>query len=291
MPFAFPPDLRQRPVAVTGAGTLGSRIAAVYVAGGTDVRIHDVSSEQREACARFVAENTERFRSALAVHPTRGRGSITAHEDLAEAVAGAWMVIESVPEDIELKRQVIGELDRVTGPDTIVASNSSSFATSQMLEDVEHRYRVLNTHYQQPPELNAVELMSCGQTEEGVIPAFMEMLPKYGLKPFWVRRESDGFILNRIWASIKRECLMVVEEGVASPADVDAMWRIFSGAGIPPFQLMDRVGLDVVLAIEEHYASVRPAIPEGPRKLLREHIARGCLGVKSDCGFYEYAPR
>jgi 3-hydroxybutyryl-CoA dehydrogenase len=148
---------------------------------------------------------------------------------------------------------------------------------------------VLNMHYQQPPELNAVELMSCGKTDPGVIDALMDKLPDYGLAPFHVRRESDGFIFNRIWASIKRECLMVVEEGVASPEDIDEMWRIFTRPGIAPFQLMDRVGLDIVLAIEEHYADVRDGIPEGPRKLLRQYIDDGRLGVKSGGGFYDEA--
>ncbi|HEY6750855.1 MAG TPA: 3-hydroxyacyl-CoA dehydrogenase family protein [Rubrobacteraceae bacterium] len=109
-----------------------------------------------------------------------------------------------------------------------------------------------------------------------------------GLVPFRLRRESDGFIFNRIWAAIKRESLMVVEEGVAPPEDVDAMWEIFTRAGVPPFRLMDRVGLDVVLDIEEHYAAVRDGIPEGPRKLLHEYIDQGWLGVKSGRGFYEY---
>jgi 3-hydroxybutyryl-CoA dehydrogenase len=144
-------------------------------------------------------------------------------------------------------------------------------------------------HYQQPPELNAVELMSCGKTDPGVIDALMEKLPEYGLAPFRVRRESDGFIFNRIWASIKRECLMVVEEGVASPEDVDEMWRIFTRPGIAPFELMDRVGLDVVLAIEEHYADVRTGIPEGPRTLLRRYVDEGRLGTKSGGGFYDQA--
>jgi 3-hydroxybutyryl-CoA dehydrogenase len=117
----------------------------------------------------------------------------------------------------------------------------------------------------------------------------MDKLPDYGLAPFRVRRESDGFIFNRIWAAIKRECLMVVEEGVAGPEDVDEMWRIFTRPGIAPFELMDRVGLDIVLAIEEHYADVRDGIPEGPRKLLREYVDDGRLGVKSGRGFYDPA--
>jgi 3-hydroxybutyryl-CoA dehydrogenase len=81
---------------------------------------------------------------------------------------------------------------------------------------------------------------------------------------------------------------MVVEEGVARPEDVDRMWEIFAAPGIPPFRLMDRVGLDVVLNIEEHYAEVRPGIPEGPRKLLRQYLDGGRVGVKSGRGFYDY---
>jgi 3-hydroxybutyryl-CoA dehydrogenase len=82
---------------------------------------------------------------------------------------------------------------------------------------------------------------------------------------------------------------MVVEEGVAGPQDVDEMWRIFTAPGVPPFRLMDRVGLDVVLAIEDHYASVRHGLPEGPWRLLREYIDQGRLGVKSGRGFYDPA--
>jgi 3-hydroxybutyryl-CoA dehydrogenase len=185
--------------------------------------------------------------------------------------------------------EVFGELDRIADDDAILCSNSSSLPTSQMITNVERPERVLNTHYYQPPELNCVELMSCGQTDEAIIEALMDKLPQYGIVPFHVRRESDGFIFNRIWAAIKRECIMVVEEGVADPEDVDEMWRIFTSAGVPPFRLMDRVGLDVVLAIEEHYADVRPGLPEEPRRLLREYIDQGRLGVKSGRGFYDPA--
>ena len=103
-----------------------------------------------------------------------------------------------------------------------------------------------------------------------------------------MRRESDGFIFNRVWAAIKRECLMVVEEGVATPEDVDEMWKIFTAPGIPPFQLMERVGLDVVLNIEGHCASIRPGLSDGPRKLLKGLIDDGRLGAKSGRGFYDY---
>ncbi len=252
MAFTLPADVDLRPVVIDGAGTLGRRIASVYAAGGSEVRIFDVSAEQRETARTYVEEHVAKTQQTLGLNPAR-RGRVEVASDLQEALAGGWMVVEAVPESIDLKTEVFGELDRLAEPDAILCSNSSSIPTSRMIGKVEHPERVLNTHYQQPPELNAVELMSCGKTDEGLIDALMEKIAHYGLVPFRVRRESDGFIFNRIWAAIKRECLMVVEEGVAPPEDVDAMWEIWTRAGVPPFRLMDRVGLDVVLAIEEQH--------------------------------------
>jgi 3-hydroxybutyryl-CoA dehydrogenase len=287
MPYSLPSDADERPIAIAGAGTLGRRIAAVYAAGGSEVRIFDPSPGQRKAAVDFVTAQSDEIKQTLGLDPARAGIPVLA-EDLESAVRGAWMVIEAVPEKLELKQAVFAELDKLAEPDAILASNSSSLPTSQMIGNVERPGRVLNTHYYMPPQLNAVELMSCGKTDDGLIEALMGKLPRYGIVPFHVRRESDGFIFNRIWAAIKRECLMVVDEGVASPSDVDGLWDIFVRGGIPPFELMDRVGLDVVLDIEEHYAAIRPGIPEGPRRLLREHIDHGRLGVKSGSGFYEH---
>jgi 3-hydroxybutyryl-CoA dehydrogenase len=286
MAYSIPSDVDSRPIAIDGAGTLGRRIASVYAAGGTDVRLFDLSEEQLEAARTEANDHIDRVRQVLDVDARR-TGKVEVSKDLGQAVSGAWMVIEAVPERLDIKRDVFGQLDQLGDADAILASNSSSLPTSEMIEQVEHPERVLNTHYQQPPELNSVELMSCGKTDDAVIDALMNKIPEYGLKPFHVLRESDGFIFNRVWAAIKRECLMVVEEGVATPEDVDEMWKIFTKPDIPPFRLMDRVGLDVVLNIEEHYASVRQGLPEGPRKLLRKMIDEGHLGVKSGRGFYD----
>ena len=289
MAYTLPSDADSRGVAIDGAGTLGRRIASVYAAAGSDVRIFDVSQGQREAARDYVRDQVDRVRTTLHLDASH-TGQVVISGNLGEAVRGAWMVIEAVPEKLDLKREVFGQLDELADADAILASNSSSIPTSQMIDRVSHPGRVLNTHYQQPPELNSVELMSCGKTDAGVIDGLMQKIPQYGLVPFRVRRESDGFIFNRVWAAIKRECLMVVEEGVASPEDVDGMWDIFTAAGIPPFRLMDQVGLDVVLNIEEHYASVRPGLPEGPRTLLSRLVDEGRLGVKTGRGFYEYRP-
>jgi 3-hydroxybutyryl-CoA dehydrogenase len=285
MAYTLPQDVQNRPVTIVGAGTLGRLIATVFAAGGSDVRIFDTSADQLAAGRDHIDEHVAGVQRTLELHPDR-TGGVEATDDLGQAVAGAWLVIESVPERADVKTEVFGELDRLAEPDAILATNSSSLPSRLVVGKVEHPERVLNMHYQQPPELNAVELMSCGETDPELIDALMGKLPDYGLAPFHVRRESDGFIFNRIWAAIKRECLMVVEEGVADPEDIDEMWRIFVRPGIAPFELMDRVGLDVVLAIEEHYADVRDGIPEGPRTLLRKYVDQGRLGVKSGGGFY-----
>ena len=202
-------------------------------------------------------------------------------------MATAWLIIESVPEDLALKKQVFRELDRLAESDAILATNSSSYPSSRLLDAVGSPERLLNVHFQMPPELIAVELMSCGRTDTAVVDALVERLPRYGLVPFTVVRESVGFLFNRVWAAIKRECLMVVAEGVSAPEEVDRIWRLSLGTALGPFRAMDRIGLDVVLAIEEHYATVRDGIPTAPRELLRDYVNKGLLGLKSGRGFYD----
>jgi 3-hydroxybutyryl-CoA dehydrogenase len=125
MVFTLPADVDQRPVVIDGAGTLGRRIAAVYAAGGSDVRIFDLSAEQREAARAYVEEHVAEAQQTLGLHPAR-RGRLEVSDDLQEAVAGGWMVIEAVPESIDIKTEVFGDLDRLAEPDAILCSNSSS---------------------------------------------------------------------------------------------------------------------------------------------------------------------
>ena len=118
----------------------------------------------------------------------------------------------------------------------------------------------------------------------------MLYLPEFGVYPFEARRESTGFIFNRVWAAVKRESLEVVAEGVSTPQEVDRMFEINTGSAAGPFRMMDRVGLDVVLDIEEHYCAEHPEYPVGPRRLLRTYVRQGLLGVKSGAGFYDDYP-
>jgi 3-hydroxybutyryl-CoA dehydrogenase len=278
------PEPAGRPVAVVGAGTLGRRIALMFATRGGTVRISDPEAGQRSAAVRYV---TGALPEVLARVEGGRAGRVTATADLAVAVAGAWLVVEAVPERLDLKRSVFAGLDQLAPADAVLATNSSSYPSSRLRDVVRRPERLLNTHFYMPPLRTAVEVMSCGRTDPAVVALLMRALPAYGLRPYEVRRESVGFIYNRIWAAIKREALAVVEEGVATPQEVDELFELNLGTSRGPFRRMDAVGLDVVLDIEEHYAAERPGLPEGPRRLLREMLAAGRLGDKSGGGFYD----
>jgi 3-hydroxybutyryl-CoA dehydrogenase len=283
MNSSVPNDYPSRPVAVIGAGTLGRRIALMFAAHGADVKIYDLAEAQRRAAVDFVSQTLPSLADRV---NGAAPGKVSAEADLAEAVNDAWLVIEAIPERLELKIQIFGQLDELAPADAILASNSSSYASRMFLDKVHQPERVLNIHFYMPPKQNAVDIMSCGQTDHTVLDFVLETLPHFGLYPFEARKESTGFIFNRVWAAVKRESLEVVAEGVSTPEDVDQMFQINTG-GAGPFRMMDQVGLDVVLDIEEHYCAEHPEYPEGPRRLLRTYIEQGRLGVKSGAGFYD----
>jgi 3-hydroxybutyryl-CoA dehydrogenase len=277
-------EITGRPIAVIGCGTLGRRVALMASTRGGEVRIYDQHQHCLDEGLEYI---TETLPVVLASIPGAVAGHVSGKTELAAVVRNAWLVVEAVPEKLDVKREIFAELDSMAPQDAILATNSSSYPSSRLVDLVAHPERLLNMHYYMPPELPMVELMSCGKTDPAIIDFLMEHLPLYGLVPFRVQRESVGFIFNRIWAAIRRESLSVVEEGVAKIEDVDRIWDLFTAHQTSPFRLMDRVGLDVVLAIEEHYAAVRNDIPEGPRKLLRRYVDGGRLGVKSGRGFYD----
>ena len=269
--------------AVIGSGTIGSRIALMLASSGGEVRLYDPNADQLEVARRYVEAELPRV---VAGRSGDLPGRLVLSRTVQAAVADTWMVVEAIPERLDLKRKMFGDLDRLAPEDAILASNSSSYPTSQFIDAVSRPDRVANTHYYGGlPEVNVVEVMSCGKTTDEVIARLFERLPAYGLLPFHVIKESVGFIFNRIWAAIKRESLAVVAEGVSTPQVVDQLYQSVMGS-LGPFRSMDKVGLDVVLDIEEHYAAVRPGIPAEPRQLLKRYIEQGRLGIKSGKGFY-----
>lgn len=278
-------DIRDRPVAVIGAGTLGRRIALMFASRGGTVRIHARRADQLAEATRYVVDGLPKLVQ------DRGFGEIGVAlptTSLDEALDDAWLAVESVPEKLDIKVPLWGQIDQSAPPDTIFATNSSSYPSRLMADNVGDKRRLCNMHFYMPPQVNGVDLMSDGETDRGLLDTLLAVLPEFGLHPFEALKESTGFIFNRIWAAIKRESLAVVAEGVARPEDVDGLFRVNLGVAAGPFQMMDAVGLDVVLDIENHYVQEFPHLPKSVRDLLQSYVDAGKLGIKTGEGFYTY---
>jgi 3-hydroxybutyryl-CoA dehydrogenase len=283
MNYSLPTSIENRPIVVLGSGTLGRRIALTYSTRGGVVRLYDISEGPLTAAKKFIEEQLP---ALLKSRPASQPATVEYVTDLQSAVKDAWYIVESVPEVQSLKIDILGQLDELAEPDAIIGTNSSSYESSELIGKVKHPERVLNTHYGQPPERPQLELMTDGHTDERIFDLLTDELPKYGFVAAAARKESVGFIINRVWAALKRESLAVVAEGVSSPADFDHLWVAagFSQYGV--FRLIDKVGLDVALDIEENYLKKFPYLPTNSRDLLKSYVDQGKLGVKSGEGFY-----
>ena len=277
------PGIGDRPVVVLGGGVLGRRIGCVWAAGGYQVHIRDPSPEQRNAAIHYIDNNIKKYSEAIESTP----GKYAAFADLKPAVENAFLVIEAVPEKLPLKVDTFGDLDAIVPADCCLCSNSSSYKSSLMLDKVDQsrQNRVLNMHYMMPPENRVVELMTCGHTDPAVFDFLVDLLKKVGMHPVVARKESTGFVFNRIWAAIKREVLKVLAEGVSTPEEIDSIWReMFGNSKAAPCGMMDAVGLDTVEFIEKNYIEERHLGTETVDYLRKNYIEKGLLGAKSGKG-------
>jgi 3-hydroxybutyryl-CoA dehydrogenase len=281
-----------RRVCVYGAGTLGWQIALQCAYHGHDVNLFDISDKALENASQRIAAELDQWVVAGEATTEDKLGTlekINRVSDAREAVRGVDIVIEAVPEKLEIKRSVFKELDAISDSQTILATNSSSIRVSKIEDATTRPDRVLNTHfYSLPWRSRVVELMRGTLTSDHTMSLVERFMRSAGMLPLIVRKESTGFIHNRVWRAVKREVLHLVDEGVASYEDVDRAWMSIYDTEIGPFGMMDRVGLDVVRDIEMVYYSESGADRDAPPKLLLDKIEGGELGVKTGKGFYTY---
>jgi 3-hydroxyacyl-CoA dehydrogenase len=179
---------------------------------------------------------------AYAQKTNKTPGKFETASSLAHAVENAWLVVECVPERLEAKTQIFGELTALARQDAILATNSSSYRSSEMLGEVPEdcKSRILNMHYYMPPNCMVVELMTDGFTDPAIIEYLVDRSREVGTLPFVARKESTGFIFNRLWAAVKRETLTILAEGVSTPEEIDSMWtEMFVKGGSLPCRTMD----------------------------------------------------
>ncbi|KAB8234452.1 3-hydroxyacyl-CoA dehydrogenase family protein [Aspergillus alliaceus] len=260
----------------SGAGVLGRRIATSWVAAGCDITIRDPNADQRNGALQFINNNIANFAEVLGDTNPR-RGQFAAFEDLDTAVKNAWFVVEAVPEKLNLKISTFGDLARKAPKDCIFGSNSSSFKSRLMLADmdVESKKRALNVHCTMPPGSRIVELMTSTHTYDEIFPFLVQKHKEIGLLPAVALRESTGFIINRLWAVVKRKTMSILAEGVSG--DV----RVENGS----LRWMDADGLDTVAFIEDNYIQERGLSGKNTADWLRKnYVNEGKLGAKSGHG-------
>ncbi len=279
-------------VCVFGAGFMGWQISLQCASHGFPVNLYDISLEALTKASEAIAEELDRRVEEQLISPEEKDAilkRILATGDVEEAASDVDLVIEAIPELLEAKREVFGTLDEICDGRTILATNSSSIRVSKIEGATGRLDRVLNTHfYNIPWERSVVELMRGTGTSDETLERVRRFMESINVTPLTVLKESTGFIFNRVWRAIKRECLHLVDDGVATFEDVDRIWMILYEKEIGPFGMMDRVGLDVVRDIEMVYYEESGDERDAPPKLLLDKIERGELGVKTGKGFHSY---
>ena len=275
-----------------GTGTLGAQIAILAANSGYDVTIYDV----REGA---LGETIDRLCSSIQAKGIQPmipfervnilRGKIREVTDLEEALRGAELVVESVPENLEMKQKVFKELGRKAPPGAIIATNSSSMPVSRMEESSGRPENCLNIHFYNILEgMNMADVMGGTRTTREVLDKGIDWVRSLGCIPLTVKKELLGFCFNRVWRAIKKEGLWMWGNDCVDFRDVDRAWMTFTHMKMGPFGIMDGVGLDVVYDIEMVYYNESKDPKDKPPQALKDKIDRGELGVKSGKGFYTY---
>lgn len=279
------PDLSSRHIAVLGGGVLGRRIACSWIAAGYNVVLCDLDAGQRNAAKEYTTHHIGEYNKVTGLQRSPGELNVVA--EMEAAVKNAGIVIEALPEKLPLKISILGQLDQAAPRDCILATNSSSYKSSEMIEKVSpaRRQLVCNTHYYMPPGNNTVEIMTCGETNTAVLEFLREKLEDAGMTTAIARKESTGLIFNRLWAAIKRETLLILAEGVSEPEEIDKLFvTMFKNSPSGPCGLMDAVGLDTVAFIEDHYVQERKIDSTSRDWLRTNYVEKGKLGAKSGKG-------
>jgi 3-hydroxybutyryl-CoA dehydrogenase len=279
-----------RKVGVVGLGTMGAGIAQVSVQSGFDTVGREVSDELgergRATIERYLARGVEKGRlSEGELEAALGRLTLTT--DLGE-LADCDLVIEAALEELELKRELFAELDRVTRPDAILATNTSALSVSDIAEATKHPERVVGMHFFNPaPVLPLVEIVRGRESSAEAVDAAYRWAEQAGKRP--VRcNDTPGFIVNRILIPLLNDCVRVLDEAGVAPEEMDK--AMTNGAGWPmgPCALIDLIGVDVhVHASEALHGKLGDERMAAPERLVRMQ-QDGALGRKAGRGFYEY---
>jgi 3-hydroxybutyryl-CoA dehydrogenase len=280
-----------RKVGVVGAGTMGQGISEMLAFKGLDVVLADRSEQQLGHGLRQIEQSLDKQIEKWALTKAEKKlilGRIRPAGSLEE-MADCGMVIETISEDLNLKKQVFAELDRVCGPDIILASNTSTLSLTELAGATAHPERVIGLHFIYPAfKVDVVELIRGLKTSDetfGKVRRFVEdTLNKQGIMVY----ESPGFVTSRLICLFINEAANLLQEGVATAEDIDRAMRIGYSFKHGPFEMADRFGLDSVVAALEQMFREYGELKYRPSVVLKKMVRAGQLGVKTGEGFFKY---
>jgi 3-hydroxybutyryl-CoA dehydrogenase len=282
-----------RTVAVVGGGRMGGGIAEAFVAGGLHVRLADATAELSVQARGQVIERARSHVDAGLIDAALidRAEEIAACESIAAAASGAELVLEAVAEDMDVKHAVLAEVEEAVSEKVIIATNTSSLPVDRLAEPLRHPNRFLGMHWFNPPEWTpGVEVVAAPRTDSSVVERVVDFLRALGKAPAVVQA-SVGFVSNRLQMALLCEAARCVQDGIATPEEIDEVARSTFGFRLPffgPFQIADMAGLDVYSAVlQQHRDGLgdRFFVPES----IRERVGNGETGTSSGAGLYAYA--
>jgi len=286
-------DVEIKKIAVLGAGLMGHGIAQVAAqVAKYEVSLRDVRQEFLDKGMNMIQSSLQKFAdkgkiSEEEMNETLGRIHPTL--DLKEAVADADLIIEAVPEKVEVKKDVFVETEKYAKEDAIMASNTSSFSITLLASTTRRPEKFCGMHFFNPPQLmKLVEVVRGAKTSDETVDAVVEAAKKMGKEPVVVKKDSSGFIVNRILIPALNEALYLVWEEVADRDEIDKAIRLGLNWPMGPLRLLDHVGLDTTLAILEVFQREMGDLKYRPCPLLTQMVKAGLLGKKTGKGFYDW---
>jgi len=279
-------------ILVVGAGFMGSGIAQVLAQSGYQVYLMDIQPAITDRALRDIRWSVEKLEAkALLREPSQKvLARISSVKDLSKASEVDW-VIEAALEEENLKRSIFQELDRISRPETPLATNTSSIPITRLAENLKRPERVLGLHFFGPvPLMGLVEVVKGEKTSTKIFERGVTFVQSLGKTPVRVQRDIPGFVMNRIFSAAFREAADLVDQGIASPEDVDVGMRLGYGWNAGPFEIADNAGLDTFVRVAQSMKALGAAHLAPSSNLIERMVAKGRLGRKAGKGFYRYSP-
>jgi len=280
-----------RSTALIGLGTMGPGIAARLARGGIHVTAYDTSAAALDRAPAMVGVAAGALDRLGIKAPPAGPGRISFTASLEDAIRGADLVIENVPEKIEIKEQVYRAIDPMLGPDTIVVSDTSGIPITKLQAFLSRPERMAGMHWSNPPHIiPMIEVIAGEHTAPETAEAVRALIRRLGLLPVTVKKDVPGFVENRVLYALLREAVDLVETGVIEPEDLDTCvsWGIgYKLAVIGPMRLLDMAGLDIYTSVAS-FLNQDLCDRKDMSALARDKAARGEFGMKSGKGMFDY---